>query len=165
MQRLFGIDRSRRETETVCVERNYTYVEQSAISRSYVLTLVFYGPRTPTELLAVHLAAEAQTQDSIDECALKNPEPTATDSSQKCKRNEGEDERDGKISEKNAENGRRADETAKELRASLPRTTSSHANPPRSDYKRQEWLMLSTLSIRWCHVCSAQSMICRVISE
>ena len=71
MERWFGIDKSRRETETVCVERNYTYVEQSAISRSHVLTLIVYEPRTPAELLASHLAAETQTQDSIDECALK----------------------------------------------------------------------------------------------
>ena len=89
MERLFGIDRSRGETETVCMERNYEYVEQSAISRSYVLTLIVYGPHTPAELLAFHSAAKAQTQDSINECALKNPEPTATDSSQKCKRKRG----------------------------------------------------------------------------
>ena len=86
MERFFGIGRSRGETETVCVERIYTYVEQSAISSSYALTLIVYDPCTPAELLAFHLAAEAQTQDSIDNCALKNPEPSTTDSSRKCQR-------------------------------------------------------------------------------
>ena len=77
MERLFGIDRSRGKTETVCVKRNDTYVEQSVISRSYVLTLIIYESCTPTELSTLHLAAEAQTQASVDECALKTSEPTA----------------------------------------------------------------------------------------
>ena len=84
MEGLFGIDRSRGETETVCVERNYnyTYVEQPASSRSYVQTLIVYGPCTPPELLAF-LPPPGRSPDSIDECALKNLETTATDSSQK----------------------------------------------------------------------------------
>ena len=51
---------------------------------------------------------------------------------------------------------RRADETAKELGASLPSTLSSRASSSRSDDETQEWLMLSTLLIRWCYACSVQ---------
>ena len=71
------------------------------------------------------------------------------------------------------QNKRKADETAKELRASLPFSASSHASSSRSDFEGQEWLMRSTLSIRWRYVCSVPfgspkkiiTMIRRVITE
>ena len=43
---------------------------------------------------------------------------------------------------------------AKELWASYTETISPHASSSRSDDERQEWLVLSLLSIRWCHECS-----------
>ena len=160
LDRLFEIDRSRGDKETVCLERNYTYVEQSAISRSYILTLIVYESRTPAESLAFHL----------DECVPeKKTKRWQLAPQENSNENEGEEERDGNTSEPirltKMQKKRRADETAKELRALLPKTTSSHANPSRSDDETQKWLVLSTLLIRWCHVCSAQSMICRVISK
>ena len=160
MERLFGVDKSRRKTEIVCVDCNFTYVEQSTISRSYMLTLIvfffFFEAHTPAEFLDFHLVTEGP---SIN--VFRNPEPTATDASQKCKRKRGrrgtrrENIRTNTIYENSGK--RRADETAKELRASLPITTSSRANSSRFVHKMQKCYMLLTLLIRWCHVCSAQS--------
>ena len=38
----------------------------------------------------------------------------------------------------------------------MPITTVSHATSSRSADERQEWLMLSALSTRWCYLCSVQ---------
>ena len=99
MERLFGIDRSRGETETVSVERNYTYVEQSAFSHSYVLTLIVYGPRTPAELLA--FSPRGRSPDTrLHRCmwSEKTPNRQLLTHLKNANENEGEEERDGKIS-------------------------------------------------------------------
>ena len=75
MEHLFGIVGSGGETETVCVERNYTYVEQSVISRSYVLTLIFSNHAHLQNCWLLHLVTEARIQSFIDECILKKKNP------------------------------------------------------------------------------------------
>ena len=62
--------------QTVCVERNYTHVEQSAISRSYILTLIVYESRRPQESSAFHLATDARIQSFIDECVPERKKRT-----------------------------------------------------------------------------------------
>ena len=106
----------------------------------------------------------------------EEPEPIVTDSSRKCQRKRGRRGRRRKYVRNNTNDECRkaeGDETAKELRASLPTTMSSHASSSRSDDETQDWLMLSTLLTRWCCVCSVQfgspkmvtTMIRQVITE
>ena len=136
-----------------------------------------YESRTPAELLAFHFVTEARIHSSIDECVPNHPGRQLLTRLKHANENEGEEERDERkrselIRLKHAEK-RRADETAKELRASPPITIFSHAISSQSDDERQVWLMLATLLIRWCYVCSVQSgspkmvttMIRRVITE
>ena len=86
------------------------------------------------------LAADVQTQQGfIDECAsLHNP--TVVDRSRTADEDVDEDERDDVMSElaqlTSAEK-RKADETAKSLRASLPTADSSHASSLRPDDETQ----------------------------
>ena len=97
-------------------------------------------PCTPVELLAFHytqtkssspLAADAQThQGFIDERASRH-NPTVAEPSRTADEDVDEDERDDELSEPTqitSAEKRKADKTAKELRASLPKAASSHVN-------------------------------------
>ena len=107
-------------------------------------------PRTPAELLAFHctqtksstpLAADAQTQEGfigerISLCISTIADPSGT----------ANDERDDEMSEPTqmtSAGKRKVDETAKELRASLPKPASSHASSLRLDDETQEQLTRS----------------------
>ena len=81
---------------------------------------------------------DPRIQSFVDECVPKRKKRFGL---KNANEDEGEEERDGNMTEPirmmNAEKGR-ADETAKELRASLPITTCSHASSSRSDDETQE---------------------------
>ena len=121
-------------------------------------------PCTPTELLAFHftqtksssrLAADAQTQQGfIDERAASLHNPTVADPSRTADEDVDEDERDDVMSEPTqitkAEKRKeiQTDETAKELRAPLPKADSSHASSLRLVDETQEQLARSAKQAR-----------------
>ena len=113
-------------------------------------------PRTPAELSAFHymqtkksstpLAADAQTQQGFVDERASLVIPTVADPSRPA-----DDEQDSEMSEltqMTSAERRKVDETAKELRASLPVTASSHVSSLRRDDETQEQFTSSVKQAR-----------------
>ena len=97
------------------------------------------------------LAADAQTQQGFiyERASLHNP--TVFDHSRTADGDVGEDERDDEMSEPTlmtSAEKRKADEIAKELRASLPTADSSHASSLHPDDEAQDQFVRSSTQAR-----------------
>ena len=120
-------------------------------------------PCTPAELLALHytqtkssspLAADAQTQNGFINEHVPLHKPTVADPSRTADEDEDEDQRDDEMPEPtqitSAEKRKKiqTDETAKELRARLPKAASLYASSLRPSDETQEQFVRSSKQAR-----------------
>ena len=109
----------------------------------------FFTTRKPKVLHLLQQTLRHNRASSMNVLSLHNP--TVVDQSRTADEDVGEDERDDEMSEPTlmtSAEKRKADETAKELRASLPTADSSHASSLHPDDEAQDQFVRSSTQAR-----------------